>query len=292
MSVLASIWMASVYRHGDPATDVFVRVNDSAFRAKVEVSDLTLAMGGDLGGATGTLSLNHGQVSLVCGGRRWFRHAERRRQTCTPPISPISPLSWELTPHATLFLRLPITGTLTAPGLAIGGTFTLTMEPYDVFGGTDPLFDLSISGAVNFGNGTLVARGTFDVGQAPSPAPLPPLQMRRHSSFSGTNLGLFVGSGGSLDSADFTTANIVNGTVGFRATVGKLTVISIKDAATATSYLGVAIDDFSAQLIGVDDVMVFQALECLSCSRTKRPLLPEPPQPRLTGARSTTPDSI
>ena len=67
---------------------------------------------------------------------------------------------------------------------------------------------------------------------------------------------------------DYSDDAVVNGTLGFGATVSKLTLVSIKDrganaALTTddTTYLGVALDDFDGNLVGLDDVLVFHAYE-------------------------------
>jgi hypothetical protein len=61
---------------------------------------------------------------------------------------------------------------------------------------------------------------------------------------------------------------VVNGTLGFGAQVTRLTLVSIKDrgpgvdpldATDDITYLGVALDDFNGQLLGLDDVLVFHA---------------------------------
>ena len=86
------------------------------------------------------------------------------------------------------------------------------------------------------------------------------------------NVGVFVGVGGSLAAPttpdDWSTSSVVNGTLGFGATVTKLTVVSIKDrganaalATDDTTYLGVALQDFDGNLVGLDDVLVFHAYD-------------------------------
>ena len=87
-----------------------------------------------------------------------------------------------------------------------------------------------------------------------------------------TNVGVFVGVGGSLDRrrrdntpTDYSDDEVVDGTLGFGATVSKLTLVSLKDrGATAAktddrTYLGVALQDFDGNLVGLDDVLVFHA---------------------------------
>jgi hypothetical protein len=55
---------------------------------------------------------------------------------------------------------------------------------------------------------------------------------------------------------------VANGTLGFGATVGTLTLVSIKDrganALLATddrTYLGVALDDFAGDLVGLESLL-------------------------------------
>jgi hypothetical protein len=59
---------------------------------------------------------------------------------------------------------------------------------------------------------------------------------------------------------------VANGTLGFGATVGTLTLVSIKDrganALLATddrTYLGVALDDFAGDLVGLESLLQFHA---------------------------------
>ena len=83
-----------------------------------------------------------------------------------------------------------------------------------------------------------------------------------------TTADVWVGVGGNLDDHaspnNFSDDVIQNGTLGFRATVDALTVVSIKDPGSVlpndeTSYLGVAIDNFTGDLIGMEDVLTFHA---------------------------------
>ncbi|MBK8118788.1 MAG: hypothetical protein IPK39_05860 [Sulfuritalea sp.] len=123
--------------------------------------------------------------------------------------------------------------------------------------------------ALNAFSGVLVARGGFELelGQVSTAAPSNGVSFTNASAVSITlnNAGLFVGTGGSL-SGTTSAATVVNGSLGFGATVAKLTVVSIKDrGANATdkaddrSYLGVALDDFAGDLLGLDDLLVFHA---------------------------------
>ena len=86
------------------------------------------------------------------------------------------------------------------------------------------------------------------------------------------NVGVFVGVGGSLATPttpdDWSTSSVVNGTLGFGATVSTLTLVSIKDRGADavlttddTTYLGVALEDFDGNLVGLDDVLVFHAYD-------------------------------
>ena len=61
---------------------------------------------------------------------------------------------------------------------------------------------------------------------------------------------------------------MVNGTLGLRRDGEQLTLVSIKDrgadaALTTddTTYLGVALEDFDGNLVGLDDVLVFHAYD-------------------------------
>ena len=61
---------------------------------------------------------------------------------------------------------------------------------------------------------------------------------------------------------------VVDGTLGFKATVTNLTLVSVKDLGTDqtptgttddTSYLALAIDDFAGDLIGLESILEFHA---------------------------------
>ena len=69
-----------------------------------------------------------------------------------------------------------------------------------------------------------------------------------------SNAALFVGIGGSLSGAG-AGASVVDGSLGFGATVDSLKLVSIKDG--TTSYLGVEISNLAASLIGLEDVLAF-----------------------------------
>src|SRR4029450_1954802 len=75
----------------------------------------------------------------------------------------------------------------------------------------------------------------------------------------------WVGAGGDLTGSTPATYAVVNGTLGFRATVDTLTIVTIKDLGTLpvttddTSYLGVALDNFSGDLIGLESILEFHA---------------------------------
>src|SRR4051794_2620034 len=135
--------------------------------------------------------------------------------------------------------------------------------------------DLAVDGgvALNVLDGVLVAKGDFTIalGQVKS-ADLPhPTQDADAMTLTLTNVGVFVGVGGSFDAhgtpTDYSDDAVVNGTLGFGATVTKLTLVSIKDrgATAATTddrtYLGVALSDFDGNLVGLDDVLAFHAYD-------------------------------
>src|SRR6201999_1406105 len=84
-----------------------------------------------------------------------------------------------------------------------------------------------------------------------------------------SGVSVFLGTGGSLNAhgtpTDYSDDTVDNGTLGFGATVATLTLVAIKDsgatAATSddTNYLGIALDNFAGDLIGLDDLLAFHA---------------------------------
>ena len=86
-----------------------------------------------------------------------------------------------------------------------------------------------------------------------------------------TNVGVFVGVGGSLSDTtdgeanntpnDYSDDEVVDGTLGFGATVSKLTLVSLKDRGANRTYLGVALQGLDGNLVGLDDVLVFHAYD-------------------------------
>src|SRR6185295_3751515 len=127
--------------------------------------------------------------------------------------------------------------------------------------------ELSANGSValNALSGTLVAKGTFDIriGQVRSAALVSGNTQDANAvavTLSGADV--WAGVGGSLTGSSSADYAVSNGTLGFRASVGTLTIVSIKDlggllSGDETSYLGVAVDNFSGDLIGLEDVLVF-----------------------------------
>src|SRR6185503_19165656 len=137
--------------------------------------------------------------------------------------------------------------------------------------------DLSVDGgvALNVLDGVLVAKGDFTItlGQVQSAA-LPSGASADADTMVLTldNVGVFIGVGGSLDAegtaTDYSDDTVTNGTLGFGATVTQLTVVSIKDrganAILATddrTYLGVALEDFDGDLVGLESVLDFHAYD-------------------------------
>ena len=138
--------------------------------------------------------------------------------------------------------------------------------------------DVAVGGGVALDvlNGVLVVKGDFSIalGQLSSAAlPSGATQDADALVLTLTNVGVFVGVGGSLSDAndgeantpnDYSDDEVLDGTLGFGATVSKLTLVSLKDrGATAATddrtYLGVALQDFDGNLVGLDDVLVFHA---------------------------------
>ena len=132
--------------------------------------------------------------------------------------------------------------------------------------GIDESVDLHASGSVAFDalSGTVVGTGgfTLDLGQVSGP------DITDNSdaiALAITGADLFAGVGGSLSTPavadDWSTATVVNGTLGFRAATNSMTLITIMDpgadpidAADDTNYVGAAIEGMSGALIGLDDI--------------------------------------
>src|SRR4051794_2398831 len=174
------------------------------------------------------------------------------------PVTPPAKLDWSTFANTGLDLSAALAG-LNGTGL---GDLTASV-------------DLAVDGgvALNVLDGVLVAKGDFTIalGQVKS-ADLPnPTQDADAMTLTLSNVGVFAGVGGSFDDngtpTDYSDDAVVNGTLGFGATVTKLTLVSIKDrgatAATTddTTYLGVALSDFDGNLVGLDDVLVFHAYD-------------------------------
>ena len=180
------------------------------------------------------------------------------------PLTPLAKLDWSaFGAHGTDYTGLNIDAALAALNGTDLGALTASV-------------DVALDGgvALNVLDGVLVAKGNFDIalGQLRS-ADLPSGATQDADVMTLTleNVGVFVGVGGSFDdkgTADYSDDEVVNGTLGFGATVSKLTLVSIKDrgadaALTTddTTYLGVALEDFDGNLVGLDDVLVFHAYE-------------------------------
>jgi hypothetical protein len=135
----------------------------------------------------------------------------------------------------------------------------------------DSALDVHADGtaALNALSGVLVAKGSFelDLGQVSTTAASNGVTFTNASavSLTLTSASLFVGTGGSLSAAT-STANIVNGNLGFAGTVTTLKVVSIKDTNNGSvsttddrNYLGVQIGGLTADLIGLESILQFHA---------------------------------
>ena len=139
--------------------------------------------------------------------------------------------------------------------------------------------DLAIDGSVvlNVLSGVLVAKGDFTIALGQVQSALLPSGVSADADamvLTLSNVGVFVGVGGALldnnggaaTPTDYSDDTVVNGTLGFGATVGTLTLVSIKDrgalpllATDDVTYLGVALDDFAGDLVGLESVLEFHA---------------------------------
>src|SRR5207253_2436024 len=123
--------------------------------------------------------------------------------------------------------------------------------------------------ALNALNGVLVAAGNFnlDLGQVSTVTADNGVSFSNANAVAVTlnNVGVFVGSGGSL-SDNTSTATVVNGSLGFGGTVTSLKVVSIRDTngtplvtTDDKNYLGVESTGLTADLVGLESVLVFHA---------------------------------
>ena len=134
--------------------------------------------------------------------------------------------------------------------------------------------DVAVGGGVALDvlNGVLVVKGDFSIalGQLSSAAlPSGATQDADALVLTLTNVGVFVGVGGSLSDTtdgeanntpnDYSDDEVLDGTLGFGATVSKLTLVSLKDRGANRTYLGVALQGLDGNLVGLDDVLVFHA---------------------------------
>ncbi len=143
--------------------------------------------------------------------------------------------------------------------------------------------DLGLSGDVglNVLSGLLVARSTFAVtmgqvsGNDGSLAGSTTLTDAQAMTVELSNVGLWVGLGGSLDNTANNDVNVpgtfdddavANGTLGFRGNVTSLKLVTLKDtkatpldAADDVSYMGLEIDGLVASLIGLESLLEFNA---------------------------------
>ena len=160
-------------------------------------------------------------------------------------------------------------------GLDIGTA--LTNLNNTTLGALDQNVDLAISGGVALDvlSGVLVVKGDFEIklGHVQNDTYLTAGQDADAMVLTLSDVGVFVGLGGSLATpttpGDWSTSDVENGTLGFGATVSSLTLVSIKDLGADgvaggtddVSYLGVALDTFKGDLIGLDALLVFHAYD-------------------------------
>ncbi|MBU6398951.1 MAG: LEPR-XLL domain-containing protein, partial [Verrucomicrobia bacterium] len=145
--------------NGVSLNDFFLQVNRAALDVGVSLNNLNLALSGNLGGATGSLSVNNGTITLdaMVG---LVVNAPDGKLTLAD-LSNSSGLSTliGLTPAAFLSIDLPLSGTLTGPSFSISGTLDLQILPFDVLSGNAPAFVLTVVGSIEVGGQSL--SGTF-----------------------------------------------------------------------------------------------------------------------------------
>src|SRR5688572_27651511 len=139
--------------------------------------------------------------------------------------------------------------------------------------------DVALDGnvALNVLGGILVAKGHFTIGLGQvrsADLPSGALQDADAMTLTLSNVGVFVGVGGSLldnnggaaTPTNYSDDTVANGTLGFGATVGTLSMVSIKDrgalplvATDDRTYLGLSLDNFAGDLVGFESLLEFHA---------------------------------
>ena len=141
------------------------------------------------------------------------------------PLTNPGKLDWSALSHGTTYTGLDIDTTLAS----LNGT---------ALGSVTASVDLKLKGSaiLNAGNGALVARGDFTlaIGQVRAAALVSGAGQDADAlALTLSNVAVFVGTGGSINTNGtanlFSDDTVVNGTLGFGATLNGLTVVSIKD---------------------------------------------------------------
>ena len=180
-------------------------------------------------------------------------------------MTPVAKLDWStFGAHGTDYTGLNIDAALTALNGTELGALTASV-------------DVALDGgvALNVLDGVLVAEGRLrDRAGSGEKRPLISgvAQDADAMTLTLSNVGVFVGRGRQPATPttpdDYSDDTVVNGTLGFGATVSTLTLVSIKDREPMrrwptddTTYLGVALEDFDGDLVGLEDVLVFHAYD-------------------------------
>ena len=164
----------------NPAEDVFIKVGEARFGVAIALEDMNFTISADIGGATGTLEVVDGNITLDASVNVGFTDPDWDGKLRISQLSSIlSIMTFE--PHGNLEVDLPMSGSLTGPAFNIEGAMLLSVKPFDVFGGgaqpqgivplghqplqqvgsvNVPKFLLALEGSVDF-SGFFYANGSF-----------------------------------------------------------------------------------------------------------------------------------
>jgi len=145
----------------NPAQDLFIKVGEARFGAVLAFDNMNFEILADIGGATGTLEVVDGMISMDASLDIGFNDADGDGKLRLSQLSSLLSLI-TFTPSGILGVHLPIYGSLTGPTFSTEGAMLLSVKPFDVFSGKAPKFLLALEGSVNF-SGFFYANGSFAI---------------------------------------------------------------------------------------------------------------------------------
>ena len=157
------------------------------------------------------------------------------------------------TPSSDLSINLPITGTLTGPGFSLGGTLTVTVPSYNVFSGTTPQFDMTLSGGTMTIADFFHVSGDFAFSSTTGNLVRNDGQQFTDASYrviSGTGIDIFAGNAANADPT-------APGAIGLSLTDLDFSLLLFTDKSAAlqpVTYKALKTDGGSATFVGVSDL--------------------------------------